>query len=321
MKNKLTLSILLLTFIIGFGAFVWKYFGLSKEPTKEEVVKVAYGQYTSPIFLAYDKGIFEKYGVKVEMQLTPDTAAMMQGLSTGEVDVGTPPYSVLFDYEKANPGKFKIYGGIVETINNPSSYLIVKDKINSPKDLVGKKIVIRSGLNSKIQSGMILQGLDIDPDSVEFVQVQPSLTAQTFAKSEISASIDVEPSATAMLQKKLGKVLISGVRPTYIVNPYPTVAQVFSSKFVSERPKSAEAFRLALEEAVDQIRADDREFRAVSQKWLNLDPEVVNNMRMNVYQKYGELDRASVDSLIDIEVQHKVLDTEVDFRGVYYQLP
>lgn len=322
MKNKLIQTTLILVAVFGLVVYAWKNIA-KKDNTKPqlETVKVAYGKYLSPIFLTYDKGIFEKHGIKVEMLLTPDTTAMMQGIATGETDVATPPYSVLFDFEKANPGKFKIYGGIVETIDNPSSYLIVKSNIKNPTDLIGKKIVIRSGINSKIQSAMILEGLNINPDRVEFVQAEPSLTATTFAKPEISGAIDVEPSATAMIQKKLGKILISGVRPKYIVNPYPSVAQIFSTNFVNTRPQVAEAFREALEEGIDYIRINEKEFRDNSQKWLNLDPEVAANMNLNIYQKLDELDKGSVDSLINIEVTHKILDANVSFINAYYIKP
>ncbi len=322
MKNKIIILAFILIAI--FGAFAFEWNKISKEAVSKpinETVTVAYGKYLSPIFVAYDKGLFEKHGIKVQMQLTPDTTAMMQGIATGAVDVATPPYSVLFDFEKVNPAKFRIYGGIVETVEEPCSYLIVKDNIKSPSDLIGKKIVIRSGINSKIQSQMILNGLDINPDRVEFVQVDPSLTASVFAKPEISAAIDIEPSATAMLQHNLGKVLISGVRPKYIVDPYPTVAQIFSTDFVTKRPQVAEAFREAVEEGIDYIRANEKDYRDISQKWLNLDPGVAANMNLNVYQKLDELDKSSINNLVDFEVSHKILDTKVNFDNVYFVKP
>lgn len=322
MKRKSFIILIIFLIIVAVVFVLYK----THKPTKKSVVEqkiinVAYGQYVSPIFVAYDKGLFEKRNLKVQMQLIPDTTAITQGISTGEIDVASLPYSVLFDFEKASPGNFKIFGNIVETIDNPYSFLIVKDNIKSVKDLKGKKIVIRTGINSKIQSEMILKSLNINPDSVEFIQVQPSLTAPTFAKPEISAAIDIEPSATAIIQKDLGKILIAGVRAKYIVNPYPTTAQIFSNKFVSSNPADAEKFRSALEEAIDYMRTNDQDSRAILQKWLKLDADVASKMYPSIYEKFDEIDKGAIDTLMNIEVEHKVLPDKLNLENVYYKIP
>lgn len=321
MKRKLVITLIVLA-IITTILLVCKTRTPKKDNTiGQKIINVAYGQYVSPIFVAYDKGYFEKRNLKVQMQLIPDTTAITQGISTGEIDVASLPYSVLFDFEKASPSNFKIFGNIIETVDNPYSFLIVKNNIKTVKDLRGKKIVIRTGINSKIQSEMILDKLGVDPKKVELVQVQPSLTAPTFAKTEISAAIDIEPSATAIIQKNLGKILISAVRAKYIVNPYPTTAQIFSSKFVSSDPNDAEKFREALEEAIDYMRTNDQDSRIILQKWLKLDTDVANNMYPSIYEKYEEIDKNAIDTLMSIEVDHKVLPDKINLENAYYKTP
>lgn len=322
-KSKLTILGIVLIVVIAIGVY-----GITKrvnstvsQPTEPYTIKVAYGKYVSPIFVAVDKGFFDEQGLKIEMHFISGPDTIMAGLASGDIDVAAPPYNVLFAFEKASPGKFKIFGGIVETIDKPSSYLIVKDYIHDAKELIGQKIVIRSGSNGRLQAEMVLQGLGIDPASVTFVPVDTQATAATFAGDDIAAAIDIQPSAAMMIQKEKGIPLIAGVRPRFIINPYPSVAQVFSAKFVTEHPVEAEKFRLALEKAIDYIASNNAEYKSILQNYLNLDANTVAAISLSEFQKLDNLDRDAIQKLMEFQIQSKDLDNPIDLSNVYYEQP
>ena len=283
------------------------------------VVRVAYGQYVSPMFVTQEKGFFEKQGIKAELTLFPATNTTVQAIANGDVDVASLPYSVLFPLEKASPGKFKIFAGTVETIDQPYSYLIVKDDIDKVENLIGKKVVVRSGANGKMQATLIFKSLGIDPRDIELIEAEPSLTAATFAKPDMAGAVDVEPSATAMIRRKLGKILISGVRARYLHNPYPTTGMIFSTKFLEKNPELADKFMKAFDETIDFIRQNDQESRLLMLKYLSMDKEVALAMSPSVYQKSYELDKNAIENEMKLEVNNNILESVVNLQDVYYR--
>ena len=322
MKIKLPIIFLAIVMIIAGGWWIGKKRTIipnNKIGQAPVTVRVAYGPYVSPIFIAFDKGFFEEERLDVEKQLVPGTDTTTIGLTNGDIDTAWIPYSVLFSFEQAAPGNFKIFSNAIETLNKPYSYLIVKSNIGNIKDLLGKKIVVRSGINGRLQAEMILKGLGVDLKKIELVQVEAPITPIAFAKEDVSAAIDVEPSATAMLQRRGGKILESAVRVKYITDPYSTGAQVFSSKFIQAHPKEAEKFRLAFEKAVDYMKENDQESRDILQKYLKLDSEVAKAMAPQEIQKYAEIDRNSITKLMEISVETKQLDRLLNLSSIYYE--
>ena len=321
MKIKLLFALLMIFMIIAGGWWIGKKRTIPDNKISQTpvTIKVAYGPYVSPIFIAFEKGFFEEEGLNVEKQLVPGMDTTTAGLTRGDIDTAWIPYSVLFSFEQASPGNFKIFSNSIETLDKPYSYLIVKNNIGNIKDLLGKKIVVRSGINGRLQAEMILKGLGLDLKKIELVQVEASITPIAFAKEDVSAAIDVEPSATAMLQKSGGKFLESAVRVKYITNPYPTGAQVFSFKFIQAHPKEAEKFRLAFEKAVDYMKKNDQESRDILQKYLKLDSEVAKTMAPQEIQKYAEIDRNSITKLMEISAETKQLDRLLNLSSIYYE--
>ena len=151
------------------------------------------------------------------------------------------------------------------------------------------------------------------------VEAEPSLTAVTFAKPDMAAAVDVEPSATAMIRKNLGKVLISGIRARYLFNPYPTTGMIFSTKFLEKNPELAEKFAKAIDETIDFIRQNDQESRLLMLKYLSMDKEVALAMSPAEYQKSDELDKKAIENEMNLEAKNKILDNVVDLRNVYYR--
>ena len=289
-------------------------------------VKIAFSPYVSPFFVAIDKGIFEKYGIKAELVSIPSSNNAMYALSKGDIDVVSAPYSVFFAYENAVPGEFKIFSGVIETLDKPYSFLIVKKDINSIGELKGKKILTRSGTNGKMQAELVLKGLGINLDEVEIVQVSSTLTAQTFVKPDIAAAIDNEPSSTSIVQNNPNviqqiqqkKTLKEAVRPKYLTNPYASTGNAFSTKFAKNKDL-ADRFTRANDEAIDYSRKNDKEFRSINQKYIKLDKEIIFAMPESVFEKSTELNKTAIKNEMQLELDNGILEKAVDLSNVYYK--
>lgn len=317
-KSLLLIGLVLIgTFFILFGK---SQKNISQEKNENlAVVKIGYAPYVSPYFVALEKGYFEKAGINAELISMPSSVNSMQALVKGEVDVLSVPYSVLFSFENTFPESFKIFGGVVETEEKPYSYLIVKNSINSVNELIGKKILTRSGSNAKMQAELVLKGLGINPADIELIQVESPLTAATFAKDEISADIDNEPSSTSILKTAGGKILVSAVRPKFLTNPYPSTGFIISSKFASKNKEIADKFVKANDDAIDYLNKHDSEFRAIMEKYIKLSHVVAISMSPTVFEKSSELNKTAIESEMSLEFKNNILKKKADLTNVYYK--
>lgn len=317
MKKIIPAFVLLILFLV---LFTKNNSNNESKDTKNDprTIKVAYGKFVSPFFVAEEKGFYKDEELNVELIFFPATNTTIQAVAQGEVDVATVPYSVLFAFEKSAPGKFKVFNSVIETTENPYSFLLVKEEINSTSDLAGKKIVVRAGNNGRVQAEMVLKALGVNPQTIEMVQVEPNLTAATFARDDISAAIDIEPSATTILTKGIGKILEEGVRPKYIINPYPTVANIFSTKFAAENSDLAYKFMSATEKAISFIETNDQESRKIMQKYLGIEEAVAMSMKDIVFQTSDEIDKDAIRKLMEIEYEQKLLEERVNLDKIYF---
>lgn len=329
-KNKyflLIIAVVLLPLVAFFTEYAFRPFQPITNSTsnsqdisrdnKEFTLKIGYAPFPSPLLIAYEKGFFSKANIQVVLEpvITPNLT--LESLARGDIDLAQVPYSILFTFQSVSPGKFKIMADMIETEESPYSFLIVKNSINSPKDLSGKKIVIRTGYNSKIQAESIIKGLGLDLTEVTLVPVEMPLLVTTFVKEEISGFIDLEPAATVILEKQLGKNMGSALRAKYITSPYPTAAVIINAKLVSEKPDMARKVKQAIDEAIDFSISDDKETRFIYQKYLGVDENVTAKISLPRNEKLEDIDRQVAKKLIDFELKNGILSKEPNFDEVY----
>ncbi|MDD2807645.1 MAG: ABC transporter substrate-binding protein [Patescibacteria group bacterium] len=275
------------------------------------VVKLGYNPLPHVAFVAKEMGYFDEAGLDVQLEKFSNTNLVMEALSRGDIDVAAAvSYSTLLAFENRSPGIFKLYEGWTENQDTGWSQLIVKKDsgITSPEQLVGKKVVMRSGLSSKAQGELVLSALGLDPKKIEFVQVDPPLLVLTFAKPEISAYLDIQPAATDIVEKGLGTTLIISPRAKYVINPFPVAAAALSVRFIEQHPREAQKFVQSIEKAIGYIEKNEQKTREIFQKYLGLDSAVAQNMPLPKYGNSKNINLDNVNRLADIEIKYKILD-------------
>ena len=94
-----------------------------------------------PIFVAQDKGFFEKQGIAVKVTETPGSVFQIKGLLAGDFDIAMTPFDNVVAYQEDQgevhfdtpPDLFVFMGGISSTLR-----LIVRPEISSFADLKDK---------------------------------------------------------------------------------------------------------------------------------------------------------------------------------------
>lgn len=324
MKNKIILATTLIILIGASLIYFLKPDPVTPPPAEKIHIRHGYtAQIPQPVFIALQKGYFAEAGLDVELQPFSNSNLVLEAMSRGDLDVGgIISYSTLLAFENKSPDKLKIYHGFSETTNTGFSSLIVKKDsgITDPKQLRGKKIVMRTGLSSKSVAELVLTKIGLPPAEVEFVQVDYSLLVQTFAQPDIAAFLDIQPFATMIVEQGLGEVLIVSPRAKYIIDPYPLAGAVASTDFVTTNPEAYQKFRAAINKAIDFIDTNEPEARIIFQKYLDLAPNIAQKMPLGRYEKLVKIDHQAINKLADFEVEHKILDQKPDISG-WFQDP
>jgi ABC-type nitrate/sulfonate/bicarbonate transport system substrate-binding protein len=96
-----------------------------------------------PVFVAQDKGFFDKEGLAVKITETPGSVFQIKGLLAGDFDIAMTPFDNVVAYQEGQgevrfttkPDLFVFMGGISSTLR-----LIVRPDIKSFADLRGKEL-------------------------------------------------------------------------------------------------------------------------------------------------------------------------------------
>lgn len=192
---------------ILFAVFV---FAIPARPVTSQTVRIAALGLSAgllPLWIAQDKRLFEQYGAKTEVVTFQGGSPAVQGLLAGEVK---------FAAAGAAAGvNAKLNGAdviaIAETVNTLPFVLVVKNEIDKPEMLKGKKIAVsRIGSLSYYAARLGLSRMKLDPDrDVQLLQIgNEPLRLAALRQGSVDATALTPPYDLAA--KKLGfRVLIS----------------------------------------------------------------------------------------------------------------
>ncbi len=226
-------------------------------------VKVAYVPIMkfATMYVAAHRGLFEKYGLNVDLERVKSGTEAIAFLTQGSVDVGGIAIvtSLWSGWNQGLDMRVIAPGALEPMENSPTKVLVRKalwdsGEVKEIKDLKGKRIAIAGGPGSGgeylISKALERGGLTIR--DVEMLNIANPDMPLAFENGSIDASLSGSPYADQILNAGTAEVLASDLTPGLM-----TVAFVGSGKFVNERPEVAERFVLALTEAARMMEGDD----------------------------------------------------------------
>lgn len=308
--------------------FIGAFFLLRQQPITPETpaahapfsMKVGFLPLPQPILVAKEKGFFDEEGLDVELVKFPNANAALEAIARSEVvGNGAIAYFTLFSFELKSPNALVATFSAFETKDAAWSQLIIKQDrgIETPEDLEGKTIVMRTGLSSKLQADAVLKGIGIDPSRVHYEQVNPDLIVPTFSSPSVDAYLDIQPHATILIEQRLGTSLVDHPRADFIMDPYPLAAGVLSARFVEYYPDEARRFVRAMEHAIEHIKTNEADARAVFEKTLGLEPNVATRMPLFENKTLGETNPSNIAALTAWAVEYGLLEKEPDLTTFF----
>lgn len=230
-----------------------------------EPLKVTLPTWTGygPLFLAKEKGFFEKNGVDVELSIVEGLGERKAALAGGKVDGMATALDVQITLAGAGiPVKVvwlldDSYGG---------DGILVKNDINSIEDLKGKKIAFEVGSTSQLLALTALAQGGLTEKDVTVVQMSAGDAGAAFAAGQVDAAVTWEPWLTKGAQAN-GKVLLSTKDLPGIITD--TIS--FNEDVIKNRPEDVKAFVKAMGEAMDYWMNNKKEANEIMAKGLNID--------------------------------------------------
>jgi NitT/TauT family transport system substrate-binding protein len=205
--------------------------------------------HNTPLWVAKDKKIFEKYGLDVQLIFVGGGSLVAQMLAAGEIQVAAGAPAALVSLI-AGGEKIVMFLGLSNT--SPFT-LVTQPSIKKAADLVGKKLgTARFGGSSHISALIALEhlGLNVKRDNIAILQ--------TGLDPERMAALEAKGLDAAMLQRLPTKIMVGkGYTPLLNLNqakvPYQNTVLAAKKDFVSARSKVAENFTRAVVEGYGYV--------------------------------------------------------------------
>jgi len=288
-------------------------------------VTVAYQTSAEPAKVAQAENTFAKEsGAKVDWRKFDSGSSVLRALASGDVQIGNIGSSPL---AVAASQKLPIEAFLLASELGSSEALVVKENINSPQDLIGKRIAVPFISTTHYSLLSALKHWGIDPKKVTIVNLQPPAIAAAWARGDIDGAYVWAPAVNEL--EKTGNVLTDSSQVGKWGSPTLDV-WVVRKDFAQAHPEVVTAFArsaLAAQKAYlqnpDQWLKDASNLNTLSRLSGVPDEQIAGLVKGNRYLPVDEqivqlgqpVDKAIKDTASFLKEQGKVDQVDSDYSS------
>lgn len=261
------------------------------------------------LFVAEERGLFDKYGLDVELERVKSGTEAIAFLTQGSVDVGGIAIvtSLWNSWDRGLDVRVIAPGALEPMENSPTALLVRKSlqddgSVTDIAGLKGKRIAAAGGPGSGgeylVAKALERAGLTIR--DVELMNVANPDMAAAMEGGSVDAALAGTPFSDQMLESGNAVMLATDLTPGLM-----TVAFVGSGKFITERPEAAERFVLALTEAARMMQGEDYLAPENIEAYLTHTNSTEEAIRAGSPVIYDPNMKIPVDGLADVERVHR----------------
>ena len=248
-----------------------------------------------PIYVALEKGYFEKYNLKPELVKFTTGNDVLNALITNQLDIGELPIDPLFLAEDKADTNVKIFlvGKWSENENRNFDALFVKkgSSIESLTDLKGK-IGVFPGITAKTFLGHYLEQNKINDRKIEFIELAPNVQLQSLTSGAIDALFAYQPTVTIADKnidlKKIDESIFNKLGFNYFA------IYALSNSF--SESDTAENAQRALLEAIQYMQSNESDSRQILAKYTTLGDL---SFQMSYFPRYHAPTSEDVEDIIN----------------------
>jgi NitT/TauT family transport system substrate-binding protein len=280
--------------LLAILSFVAVATSASAQATKINLGYVPAGDWL-PALVAKDKGYFDKRHLDVSLTKVAIISNIPSAILSGSLQVGVSTPTVLIDAADAGLPLVGIAGG-TRFVKNPSIFSVVVRQgvvATSAKDLEGKRVGVpgvRSIADVLFRKWLLDKG--VNPARVTIVEAPFPQMKDLLKGGTIDAVAVLEPFRSRIVADNTGFRLAD-----YVAEVNPDVlggVWIAQRQWASANPKAMTAFRESLAEAIEFIKSNTEEARAIESKYLGFSTPVllpyslsVSHADLEIYVKYA----------------------------------
>jgi len=257
------------------------------KPEKTDVV-VTYAQASgafTPIWVAFEAGLFRKYGLNAKLQLlTPQVSA--QAVIADEADFYTDGPDLI--NARLHGGRVKYFGG---TIQQLVFQMWGAKEIATIKDLKGKTVAAstpRAALDTATREALKKNGLVPDKDvKVVYLQTVPAILSAIMGGKTEAGTLSAPNTLKA---KDAGLVLLADIGELNI--PGLQVAYGTTEKYLKSNPNTVYAFLKAIAEGVVLSRKDPSAAKKAISKYAKIEEAATLDGTYDAFAPYWAMSLA-----------------------------
>ena len=298
----------LLTLSFGAGALAAEAPAPLDPPQKVTVAYVPIMKFAT-LYVAAGRGLFEKYGLDVNIERVKSGTEAIAFLTQGTIDVGgIAIVTSLWNGWNRGLDIRIVAPGALEPFENSPTKLVVRKALKDDGtvkeigNLKGMKVAVAGGPGSggEYLLAKALERAGLTIRDVEAINLGNADMPPAFENGSIDAAILGSPYADQVIESGNGVELAGDLTPGLM-----TVAFVGSGKFVTERPEVAQRFVLALTEAARMMQGDDYLSQANIDAYLTYTNSTEDALRKGSPVVYDADMAIPVDGLADVERVHR----------------
>lgn len=269
------------------------------KPEKSDVV-IVYTQPSggfTPVWVAYEAGLFKKYGLNVKFQLlNPQVAA--QAVVAGEVDFSTAGSELISARLKG--ARVKYFGG---TLQQLVFQMWGAKEITSIQQLRGKTVAAttpRAAVDAATRETLKKNGIVPDKDvRILYVQTVPAVLTSVITGKTAAGTLSAPNTLKAQeaglnLLADIGKLNIPGIQVTYSA----------TENYLKRNPNTTYAFLKAIAEGVLLAKRDPSVAKKAIAKYAKIDDPKMLDGTYDAFAPYWD------DSL---KVRPEVIRAQFDY--------
>jgi NitT/TauT family transport system substrate-binding protein len=240
-------------------------------------VKVAFATWVGygPLYIAKEKGIFDRYGLDVALMIIDDESQYAAAMASGNIDAlgnvldrevihyakGTPEV-VLFAMDESSGGD-----GIIATAD-----------VKTLSDLKGRNIGLDKSSTSYFFFLTAIEKAGLAEDSLTIYEMGASDAGAAFVAGRLDAAVSWEPWLSKASEREGGHLLVSSREfPRTIVDVF-----VMRREFADQHPEAATGMTRAWFEAIAWYRENPDEGNAIMARHLGESPAAIADMASGV---------------------------------------
>jgi NitT/TauT family transport system substrate-binding protein len=261
------------------------------------------------LYIAQERGLFEKEGLDVRVQQIQQSLQALPGLAKGQIDmVASANYVTYFQAHEQGTLDLRIVAEAIRAAPRMMDVLVPKDSdIKSVADLEGKKLAVNV-LNN-------VQSLTFNEIVAEQGVGRPVYRQITFPqmgaaleKGQVDAVHAVEPYDSAIQDELGARILVDGASAP--VESIPLSGYITTRRYATENAGPLAAFQRAIKAAVEIAAKDPSAVRDILPTYTKVTGKQAESMDLPLYP--ASMDGEQITRLTDLMEKQGMLKKPID---------